>query len=267
MPVEVAANGTVVSESVVTIRPRVDGQITQLHVTEGQMVQRGQPLFTLDARFYRALLAQQEAQLAALRAQATRTQADAVRYQALRGEGFTAAQRFEQAQADAATAAANARATEAIIQQTRLNIEFASITAEADGKLGALPLRVGNFVRLAEATPLGTITQMDPILVQFAVPSAGCRSCARRWPAARSRCRPRRTWPGRSPSRGSWCSSTARWTPRPAPSSCAPASATPTAISGPANTCGCGWWRRSRPMPSASPPPRCRPARAGASSS
>jgi multidrug efflux system membrane fusion protein len=170
MPVEVAANGTVVSESVVTIRPRVDGQITQLHVTEGQMVQRGQPLFTLDARFYRALLAQQEAQLAALRAQAIRTQADAVRYQALRGEGFTAAQRFEQAQADAATAAANARATEAIIQQTRLNIEFASITAEADGKLGALPLRVGNFVRLAEATPLGTITQMDPILVQFAVP-------------------------------------------------------------------------------------------------
>jgi multidrug efflux system membrane fusion protein len=168
--VEVTANGTVVAESVVTIRPRVDGQIQRVHVTEGQMVQRGQPLFTLDARINQALLAQQEAQLAALRAQATRTQADAVRYQALRGEGFTAAQRFEQAQADAATAAANARATEALIQQTRLNIEFASITAEADGKLGALPLRVGNFVRLAEATPLGTITQMDPILVQFAVP-------------------------------------------------------------------------------------------------
>lgn len=170
VPIEVLANGTVVSESVVTIRPRVDGQITQLHVTEGQMVRRGQPLFTLDARINQALLAQQEAQLAALRAQATRTQADAVRYQSLRGEGFTAQQRFEQAQADAAAAAANVRATEAIIQQTRLNIEFASITAEVDGKLGALPLRVGNFVRLAEATPLGSITQMDPILVQFAVP-------------------------------------------------------------------------------------------------
>jgi multidrug efflux system membrane fusion protein len=170
VPVEVTANGTVVSESVVTIRPRVDGQITQVHVTEGQMVRRGDRLFTLDSRINQALLAQQEAQLAALRAQAARTQADAVRYQSLRGEGFAAQQRNEQAQADAAAAAANVRATEALIQQTRLNIEFASITAEAAGKLGTLPLRVGNFVRLAENTPLGTITQMDPILVQFAVP-------------------------------------------------------------------------------------------------
>ncbi|WP_207537444.1 efflux RND transporter periplasmic adaptor subunit [Sabulicella rubraurantiaca] len=170
MPVEVLANGLVVPESVVTIRTRVDGQITEVHVSEGQMVTRGQPLFTLDSRFYRAQLQQQEAQLAALRAQATRTQADAVRYQSLRGEGFAAQQRFEQAQAEAAAAAANARATEALMQQTRLNIEFAQIVAEADGKLGALPLRVGNFVRQAESTPLGTITQMDPILVQFAVP-------------------------------------------------------------------------------------------------
>lgn len=170
LPVEVLANGTVVAESVVTIRTRVDGQITEVHATEGQMVRRGDRLFTLDSRINQALLAQQEAQLAALRAQATRTQADAVRYQSLRGEGFAAQQRFEQAQAEAAAAAANARATEALIQQTRLNIEFATIAAEANGKLGALPLRVGNFVRAAESTPLGSITQMDPVLVQFAVP-------------------------------------------------------------------------------------------------
>ncbi len=170
MPVEVLANGTVVAESVVTIRTRVDGQITEVHAAEGQMVRRGERLFTLDSRINQALLAQQEAQLAALRAQATRTQADAVRYQSLRGEGFAAQQRFEQAQADAAAAAANARATEALIQQTRLNIEFATINAEATGKLGALPLRVGNFVRAAESVALGSITQMDPVLVQFAVP-------------------------------------------------------------------------------------------------
>lgn len=169
-PVEVLANGLVIPEAVVTVRTRVDGQITEVHVQEGQMVRRGDPLFTLDARINQALLAQQEAQLAALRAQATRTQADAVRYQSLRGEGFAAQQRFEQAQADAAAAAANARATEALIQQTRLNLEFARIVAEADGKLGALPLRAGNFVRAAENTALTTITQMDPVLVSFAVP-------------------------------------------------------------------------------------------------
>lgn len=170
LPVEILANGTVVSESVVTIRTRVDGQITQVHVTEGQLVRRGQVLFTLDSRLNQAILAQQEAQLAANRAQIVRFQADAVRYQSLRGEGFAAQQRFEQATAEAAAAVANARATEALIQQTRLNIEFATITAETEGKLGVLPLRVGNVVRQAENVPMATITQMDPILVQFSVP-------------------------------------------------------------------------------------------------
>ena len=170
MPVEVLANGTVVSESVVTIRTRVDGQIQQVNVTEGQLLQRGQPLFTLDSRLNQAILMQQEAQLTANRAQIIRFQADAVRYQSLRGEGFAAQQRFEQATAESAAAQANARATEALIQQTRLAIEFATITAETDGKLGALPLRVGNVVRQAENVALATITQMDPVLVQFNVP-------------------------------------------------------------------------------------------------
>ena len=170
IPVEIRANGIVASESVVTIRTRVDGQIERVHVTEGQLVKRGQPLFTLDSRLNQAILAQQEAQLASNRAQEARTQADARRYQSLRGESFTSQQRFEQAQADALAAAANARATEALIQQTKLSIEFATITAESDGRLGAIPLRVGNFVRQAENTAITTLTQMDPILVQFAVP-------------------------------------------------------------------------------------------------
>ncbi|MBY0335412.1 MAG: efflux RND transporter periplasmic adaptor subunit [Acetobacteraceae bacterium] len=169
LPVEVLANGTVVAESVATIRPRVDGQIQRVHVQEGQMVTPGQPLFTLDSRQNRALLAQQEAQLAAQRAQAQRAQLDAARYQSLRGDSFASQQRFEQAVADAAAAAAQVRATEALIQQTRLLIDFATIEAEVGGRLGALPLRAGNFVRQAENVSLGTITQVDPIMVQFAV--------------------------------------------------------------------------------------------------
>jgi membrane fusion protein, multidrug efflux system len=170
LPVEVLANGVVAAESVVAVRPRVDGQIEQVHVVEGQMVRRGQPLFTLDTRLTRAVLAQQEATLARDRAQAVRAQSDAQRYQSLRGESFASQQRFEQAQADALASAATVRATEAQIAQTRLNLDFASITAEIDGRLGALPIRVGNVVRAGESTSLATITQVDPVLVQFAVP-------------------------------------------------------------------------------------------------
>lgn len=170
VPITVLANGVVQSESVVTIRTRVDGAITEVHVREGDVVRRGQVLFTLDSRLTQAILAQQEAQLARDRAQATRAQSDADRYRSLRGESFASQQRFEQAVADAAAGAATVRATEAIIQQTRLNLEFSRITAEADGRLGALPLRAGNVLRQAENTPLGTITQIDPVLVQFNVP-------------------------------------------------------------------------------------------------
>jgi membrane fusion protein, multidrug efflux system len=168
-PVEVIANGLAVPEAVVTVRPRVDGQIEAVHVQEGQMVRRGQPLFTLDSRLNRALLVQQEAQVARDRALLARALADQVRYQSLRGEGYAAQQRLEQATADASAAAATVRAGEALAAQTRLYIEFATIVAEADGRLGALPLRVGNFVRQAENTALATITQIDPIMVQFAL--------------------------------------------------------------------------------------------------
>jgi multidrug efflux system membrane fusion protein len=170
VPVEVLANGIVASESVITIRTRVDGQIERILVQEGQMVTRGQPMIVLDSRLNRALYAQQEAQLARDKAQAARTEADQVRYRSLRGESFASQQRFEQAQADAAAAAAVVRADEAVLEQTRLAIEFATITAEIDGRLGAIPLRAGNFVRQAENTAITTLTQMNPILVQFSVP-------------------------------------------------------------------------------------------------
>ena len=98
VPVEVLANGIVASESVITIRTRVDGQIERILVQEGQTVRRGQPLIVLDARLTRALLAQQEAQLTRDKALATRTEADQVRYRSLRGESYASQQRFEQAQ-------------------------------------------------------------------------------------------------------------------------------------------------------------------------
>jgi multidrug efflux system membrane fusion protein len=170
LPVEVLANGTAAAEAVVNIRPRVDGQIERVHVREGQMVKRGDVLFTLDRRLAEATLAQQEAQLARDRAAAQRASADAQRYASLRGEGFAAQQRYEQAQAEAGVAAANVRASEAQIAYTRTLLDYATITAEVDGRLGALPVREGNFLRAAENAPIATITPMDPLVVRFAVP-------------------------------------------------------------------------------------------------
>jgi multidrug efflux system membrane fusion protein len=139
-------------------------------VQEGQMVKKGQPMFVLDSRLTRALLAQLEAKLVKDRALLTRYQADLLRYQQLGKESVASQQRFEQAQADAASAAAQVKADEALVEQAKVNVGFSTITAEIDGQLGAIPLRAGNFVRQAENTAITTLTQLDPILVQFSVP-------------------------------------------------------------------------------------------------
>src|SRR4051812_39526935 len=102
VPIEILANGIVASESVITIRTRVDGQIEQVLVQEGQLVKKGQPLFVQDSRFNRALLAQFEANLIKDRALLTRYTADLLRYQQLGRESVAAQQRLEQAQSGAA---------------------------------------------------------------------------------------------------------------------------------------------------------------------
>ena len=170
VPIEILANGIVASESVITVRARVDGQIEQVLVEEGQLVKKGQPLFVQDSRFNRALLAQFEANLIKDRALLTRYTADLLRYQQLGRESVASQQRFEQAQSDAASAAAQVKADEALVEQAKVNVSFSTITAEIDGQLGAIPLRAGNFVRQAENTAITTLTQLDPILVQFSVP-------------------------------------------------------------------------------------------------
>ncbi|MCC7282393.1 MAG: efflux RND transporter periplasmic adaptor subunit [Acetobacteraceae bacterium] len=169
-PLMVSANGVVEAAAVVAVRTRVDGAIEKLLVQEGQSVRHGQPLFTLDSRQNQALLAQQQAVLEKDRAMATRAAADATRYRALGGEGSASQQRLEQAIADAAAAAATVKADEAQIAQTRLAIDYATITAPIDGRIGTLPMKEGAFLRAAENVVLATVTQIDPIEVRFAIP-------------------------------------------------------------------------------------------------
>ena len=170
LPVEVPGNGTAEAMLVISVRARVDGQVERVHVQEGDVVRAGQVLFTLDARTSQALLAQQQAGLERDRAQLTRARLDAQRYASLQSGAFASAQRLEQAQAEANAMAATARASEALLEQTQLAVEFATIRAEVAGRLGALPVKAGNFVRASEGVVLATVTQTDPILVTFSVP-------------------------------------------------------------------------------------------------
>lgn len=170
MPLMLSSIGTVQPPNIVSIRPRIEGEIVRMAFEEGQEVREGEVLFELDARTVQVQLRQAEAALARDEAQLKRAQADAKRYAELLKSGSTPPQKAEEAIAAAAVLEASIKADEAAIAQARLNLSYATIGAPISGRTGAVPAKVGNLVRPTDQTPLVTITQVRPITVSFSLP-------------------------------------------------------------------------------------------------
>jgi multidrug efflux system membrane fusion protein len=172
VPFELLATGTVEPLQTVSVQPQVSGPIVRVAFREGQNVERGQVLFQIDPRPYQATLARAEAILERDKAQEANARQEAARYGGLVEREYVTAQQYDQARTAAAAAAATLAASEAAVQEARLNLQYATIRAPISGRTGSLRVRQGNLVRANEPTPLVTINQIQPILVRFAVPAA-----------------------------------------------------------------------------------------------
>jgi multidrug efflux system membrane fusion protein len=169
MPVEVIAVGHVEAYSTVSIEAQVPGQLLDVHFKEGDFVHKGQLLLTLDPRPYEAALAQAKAALARDKATAVNNRLQAERYSKLLAEGIVPASQVESftSAADASDAVLNA--DEASIKTAQLNLEYCTIYSPIDGRTGALMLKPGNLVKVADV-PIVVINQVNPIFVNFGVP-------------------------------------------------------------------------------------------------
>src|SRR6266853_2148116 len=169
MPVEVLAVGHVEAYSTVSIEAQVPGQLLDVHFKEGDFVHKGQLLLTLDPRPYEAALAQAKAALARDKATAVNNRLQAQRYVKLLDEGIVPASQVESftSAADASEAVLNAE--EAAIKTAELNLEYSTINSPIDGRTGALMLKPGNLVKVADV-PIVVINQVNPIYVNFTVP-------------------------------------------------------------------------------------------------
>jgi multidrug efflux system membrane fusion protein len=170
VPYTVDATGTVEPIERVAVESQVSGILLHVGFREGDEVQKGQVLFEIDPRPFRATLAQAEAALARDRAQAANAAQDEARYAALAQKEYVTAQQAAQAKAQAASLAATVQADEAAVESARLNLQYATIRAPISGRAGSLTLREGNLVK-SQGTTLVTINQLRPILVRFSVPS------------------------------------------------------------------------------------------------
>ena len=162
--------GWVESPATVAVRTRVDSQIKEQHVVDGQMVKAGDLLFVLDDREQQAQLAKDEATLAKDTALHSRSARDLDRAQSLLPKGFTTPQALDQASADTKSTEATLRADQAAIETSKLKLSYTKIYAPIDGRIGAVAVVPGNLVSAASTTALVTITQMNPIRVSFTLP-------------------------------------------------------------------------------------------------
>jgi membrane fusion protein, multidrug efflux system len=169
VPREVATFGTVEASSTVDVATQVQGLVTEVHFKEGDFVKRGDLLFTVDTRPYRASLAAAQAELARNKAVSEQAQLEAERAARLSLEGVASEQEVAKARADAASSAANVKVGQAQMQSASLNVQFTRITSPIDGRTGSLLVHPGNVVRAGDAQPLVVIRSLSPVYVRFAV--------------------------------------------------------------------------------------------------
>jgi len=168
MPVRLDAIGTVQTIATVSVKSRIDAQIADVKVADGQYVKAGDTLFLLDARAAEAQVHQMEAQLVRDKAQLANAKRDVDRYAPLVAKDFVSRQQYDTAVTTALALEASVRADEAALENAKVLLTYYTITAPIDGRLGMVTAKVGNNVK-ANDVPFLTLNQVKPIYVLFSV--------------------------------------------------------------------------------------------------
>jgi multidrug efflux system membrane fusion protein len=170
VPVTIDTIGSMQALATVAVKSRVDGQMMESFFRDGQLVHKGDRLFTIDPRPFLAKVHEVEANLARDRAQLANARSDLSRYQRLSQSGYSSQQKFDQARAAAEVYAAAVKANSAALERAKLDLEFTTIRSPIDGRLGSVLVDPGNLVKANDSSPLVVINQTKPIYVAFSVP-------------------------------------------------------------------------------------------------
>lgn len=170
VPVVLSGIGSVQPRATVSVKSRLDGQIVETHVKEGQDVKKNDLLFRIDPRPYEAALRVAEAALLRDQANYQKAQADMARIGDLAGKGFSPQSKLEETKAAMNALAATIKSDEAAIELAKLNLEYTYIRSPINGKVGNILLAGGNMVKANDTQAMIVITEMDPIYVAFALP-------------------------------------------------------------------------------------------------
>jgi multidrug efflux system membrane fusion protein len=169
-PIRRRTIGILESPATVIIRSRIDSQVLEQHVSDGEIVKKDDRLFTLDDREIRATIARDAATITKDQAALTQAEAALRRTQELISKNVAPQQQLEQATATFKAAQQTVEADQAVLQADRLRLGYAELKAPTTGRIGAIRVAPGNLVSANDPAGLVTLTQMQPLRVSFTLP-------------------------------------------------------------------------------------------------
>ena len=149
------------------IQPQVTGYIVDQTYKEGSFVRKGQILFQIDPRPFKAILDQTKAQLAQAEAQLGKTKLDVDRDTPLAKERAIAQSQLDNDIQANLAAQASVKSAEAQVEQAQLNLEFTHVTSLVDGIAGIAQVQIGNLV--GPNAVLTSVSQVEPIKAFFPI--------------------------------------------------------------------------------------------------
>ncbi len=170
VPVQIHAIGNVEAYSSVSIKSRVNGELTRVYFREGQDMNKGDMLFTIDSAPFKTALESAQANLAKDTALAKKAEEDVRRYTELYRDELVSRSQYEQIFSTAEALKATVEGDKAAVENARLQLNYCSISAPISGRTGSLLVNEGNLIKANDDKPMVVINKIQPVYVSFSVP-------------------------------------------------------------------------------------------------